>query len=117
MMSDICGRDIVDRLPVLITGHGINQLLCVPKIASGTGENMATAVYNAIQDWNVSENIKPLCFNTTSSNTGLKEGACTSIEQKLEHSLLYLACRHHILEILLKCMFSNYFGSSSGNTA
>ena len=27
---------------------------------------------------------------------------------------MYLACRQHILEILLECVFSNYFGSSSG---
>ena len=75
---------------------------------------MATAVYNAIQDRNVSENIKSLCFDITSSNTGLKEGACTLIEQKLECPLLYLACCHHILEILLECVFRNGFGSSSG---
>ena len=82
-MSDFCGKDIADRLPMVITGHGINQLLCVPKIASGTGENMATAVYNAFQDWNVSENIKSLCFDTTRSNTGLKKEARTLIEQTL----------------------------------
>ena len=114
MMSDICGRAIVDRLPVVITGYEINQLLCVYKIASATGKNMATAIYNAIQDRNVSENIKYLCFDSTSSNTGLKKGACTLIEQKLERPLLYLACRHHILEVLLECMFNNCFGSSSG---
>ena len=114
MMSDICGRHIVNRVPVVITRYGINQLLSVSKIASGTGENLATAIYNAIQDWNISENIKSLCFDTTSSYTGLKKGACTLIEQKLECPLLYLACCHHILDILLECMFSNYFGSSSG---
>ena len=111
-MSDICGRDIVDRLPIVITGYGIDQLLCVPKTASSTGENIATAVYNAIQDRKVSENIKSFCFDTTSSNIGIKKGACTLIEQKLERSLLYLACRYYILEILLECMFNNCFGSS-----
>ena len=84
---------------MVITGYGVDQLFCVPKTASATGENMATAVFNTIQDWKVSENIKSFCFDTTNSNTGLKKGACTLIEQKLERFLLYLAC-HHILEIL-----------------
>ena len=44
MMSDMSGRDIVDRLPVVISGLGVDQLLCVPKIATGTGENIVTSV-------------------------------------------------------------------------
>ena len=90
MMSDICERDEVDRLPMVITGYGVDQLFCIPKPASAAGENMATAVYNAIQDWKVSENIKSFCFDTNSSNIGLKKGAYTFIKQKLERFLLYL---------------------------
>ena len=58
MMSDISGRDSVDRLPVVISGLGVDQLLCVPKIATGTGENMATSVCDAIEDWGVTNNNK-----------------------------------------------------------
>ena len=114
MMSDITERDIVDRLPVVISGLGVDQLLCVSKIASETGQNMATSLCDAIKDWGVTDNIASLCFDTTSSNTGLKKGACTLIEQKLGRPLLHLACRHHIMEILLECMFSKCFGPSSG---
>ena len=59
MMSDICGRDVVDRPPVVLTRYEIDQLLFAPITASATGENMPTAVYNAIEDWRVSENINP----------------------------------------------------------
>ena len=72
-MSDICGRNIVNRLSVVRTGYGINQLLCFLKLHLKLVKITATAVYNAIQDSNVNENIKSLCFDTTSSNTGLKE--------------------------------------------
>ena len=43
MMSDISGRNNVAQLPVFMSGLGVDQLLCVPKIAAGigTGENMA----------------------------------------------------------------------------
>ena len=80
MMSDIAGRDIVDRLPVVISRLGVDQLICVSKIASGTGKNMATLACDAIKDWGVTDNIASLCFDTTSSNTGLKKGACTLTE-------------------------------------
>jgi len=114
MMSDIAGREIDDPLPVVISGLGIDQLLSVPKVAAGTGDNMATSVCEALQEWGLTDNVKSLCFDTTSSNTGVRKGACTLIEQKLGRSLLCLACRHHIMEILLECMFSNCLGPSSG---
>lgn len=47
-----------------------------------------------------------MCFDTTSSNTGLLKGACPLIEQSLEHKVLWTACRHHILEIVASSTFS-----------
>ena len=36
------------------------------------------------------------------------------IDQKLGRPLLYIACRHHIMEIVFKCMISKSLGPSSG---
>ena len=44
-MKDITGEEVVDRLPVFVSGNGVDQLLGVPKLTSGTGENTAVAVY------------------------------------------------------------------------
>lgn len=41
-------------------------------------------------------------------------GACALLEQKLENELLNLACRHHILEIVLEAVFGIVMGPSSG---
>ena len=38
LMEDLTSKEHVDRLPMIITGEWICQLLGVPKIASGTGE-------------------------------------------------------------------------------
>jgi len=46
----VIGKQKVDRLPVLVSGKGISQLLTVAKLPSGTGEAQATAVFGAIQD-------------------------------------------------------------------
>jgi len=47
-----------------------------------------------------------LAFDTTSSNTGLKSGACTLLEDKIAKRLLSFACRHHMFEIVLEQVFS-----------
>ena len=50
LLEDITGNEVVDRLPVLISGSGENQLLGVPKIDHGTGKDSANAVHQAVSD-------------------------------------------------------------------
>lgn len=51
-------------------------------------------------DWKVSDQVVGISFDTTSANTGRLNGACVLIEQKLGKDLLWLACRHHVLEVV-----------------
>jgi len=44
LLPDITGREVVDMLPILVTGDGLQQLLGVPKLSSGSGLAMATAI-------------------------------------------------------------------------
>ena len=52
-------------------------------------------------------------FDTTSSNTGRSKGACVLLEQRLGKDLLYLACRHHVMELIIGAVFQACMGSSS----
>lgn len=114
--SLLCSTTSVDRLPVLITdvSTGETQLLGVPKLTSGTGENQATAVYELLHEWCLEEKVAGFCFDTTASNTGRRTGACILLEQRIGHTVLNLACRHHIYEIILAAVFSTCSGASSG---
>jgi hypothetical protein len=114
LLEDITGNEVVDRLPVLISGSGEDQLLGVPKIDRGTGRHTANAVYQQIIDWNLNNQVKGMCFDTTASNTGRKNGACILLEQKLEKDLLWYPCRHHVLEIMLEAVVSPALQASSG---
>ena len=114
LMEDLTGDQKVDQLPIIVSGSGIEQLLSVPKLPSGTGRAMADAIIEAVSAWGIQDHIKALSFDTTSSNTGWKNGACVLIEMLLERKVLYLACRHHIHEILLEEAFSITMGPSSG---
>lgn len=114
LLEDITGHETVDRLPILVSGQGIDQLLSVPKLDRGTGEACASAVYGTILEWGLSDKVKCMCFDTTAVNSGLRNGACILLEQKMEKDMLWLACRHHILEIMLEAVVSTALGPSSG---
>ena len=47
LMKDLTCREHVDRLPLLISGVGVEQLLGVPKLVSGMGEAQAAASFPA----------------------------------------------------------------------
>ncbi|KAK2721327.1 hypothetical protein QYM36_003567 [Artemia franciscana] len=83
LIPNLIGKEKVDRLPVLVSGKEVLQLLTVAKLPSGTGEAQASAVFGAIEDWGIPGNIRAMCFDTTSSNTGRISGACVLLEQKL----------------------------------
>ena len=55
-----------------------------------------------------------MCFDTTASDTGRLKGAGAILEQMLGRELLYLACRHHILEILLSSVYNTKIGLTNG---
>lgn len=94
-----------ERLPVIVTFDGTEQLLGVPKLNSGTGEQIAASVFQLLLEWNLTEKVNALCCDTTVSNTGTNKGACAILEKKLNKELLYLPCRHHIYEIILRSVF------------
>lgn len=114
LIPDLTDDAKVERLPIIVSGGGKSKLLAAPKLESGTGENIATAVVEALEDWGIKDRVQAMCFDTTASNTGKKMGACTLIEEKLEKPLLGIACRHHMLEIVIAAVFNKCHGDSSG---
>ena len=96
LIEDLTKKENVDRLPVLVSGASIEKLLGVPKLPSGTGAAQAEAVVKCLEELHLQEQVVAICFDTAASSTGLRAGAGTLIEHKLEIYLLHLPCRHHI---------------------
>ena len=65
----------------LLISSGEEMLLGVPKIGRGTGKEQAEACLATLDQCSLRQNVVGLVFDTTASNTGLKNGACTFIEQ------------------------------------
>ena len=115
LLPDITGsKETVDRIVVLVTGAGEEMLLDVPKIGRGTGKHQAEACLTTLDEWGIHQQIRGLVFHTTASNTGLKNGASTFIEHSLDHEMAWVACRHHVMELILASVFWELFGPTGG---
>jgi len=44
LMEDLTGDQKVNRLPIVVSGSGVEQLLAIPKLSAGTGQAMAHAM-------------------------------------------------------------------------
>ncbi|KAL4090708.1 hypothetical protein QTP88_025495 [Uroleucon formosanum] len=106
ILPNMIGTENVDRLPVIITAPNVEQLLGVPHLSSGTGKEISSAVYDTLKDWSMLEKVQAFVFDTTASNSGRLNGSCVLLEQMLNRPILFLACRHHIFEIILQSVFS-----------
>lgn len=106
LLPEIVGRGgLVERLPILVTHNGSEQLLGIPKIDGSHGDEIAEAVIFAILDWDLCNSVQAICCDTTSTNSGVDNGACALIEEHLGRDVMWLMCRHHISELLLKEVF------------
>ena len=77
---------------------------------TSTGEAQAKAVYDSIEEWSILPAIRGFVFDTTASNTGWQSGATVRLNFMLGRVILYLACRHHIMELLAKNPFHSLMG-------
>lgn len=114
MLPALMSKEQVNRLAVLVSGDGVMKLLGVPTLSNGTGQAEATAVFNLIQEWNLADRIKFMCFDTTASNTGVNIGACVLLEKQMGRNLISLACRHHIMELIVAKVFNSLMGPTTG---
>lgn len=48
LLQDLIGEKKLDRLPVLVAGNSVEQILSVPKLQRGTGEAQARAVVKSL---------------------------------------------------------------------
>ena len=67
-----------------------------------TGEAQAKEVFEQVKKWGLEKCIRALVLDTTAYNTGLKKGATKRLMILMEKPLFFLACRHHVSEVIVK---------------
>ena len=68
ILSDSSGN-IGDRLALIISGntreYRQGKLLSAKNIADGTGQSQADEVVSTLTEWNLTDNVVGMCFDTT----------------------------------------------------
>ena len=88
---------IIDILSVLISGIGVEQLLGIPKLSTGS---ISPSIYCHPMFDRVEYSGQGCCF-VLWYKAGHRSGACCLIEQKLNKAMLFQACRHHVMELII----------------
>ena len=105
-------KETVDSIAVLVTGGGAEMLLCVLKTGHGTGKHQAETCLATLDECDIRQQVRDLVFDTTASNTGLKNGACTFIEQSRRWQLAWVL--PHVMELVRASVFRALFGPTGG---
>ena len=116
LLTDLGGFGSVNRLAINLVQEHSNQILAIAKTENGTGEVEARAVAAALEEWGLSGKVVASGFDTTSSNTGVHKGGCVILQGLLDRQILWLACRHHILELILRGAYHEVMGGSKAPT-
>lgn len=95
------------RLAVVISDGKESKILGIPQVNKGNSECHANIIFDIVESWEVSAQIRSLCFDTERVNTGRLTGVCVRLEQKLKRKLLFTPCRRHVLEIVLAAVCAN----------
>lgn len=104
----------VERMAVVASGLRVEKIITIAKTSDGTGLVTADTAYEHVVDWAISDAIVFLCTDTTAANTGMTNGAVVLFQKKMKRNILYLACRHHFLELVIGSIFVLLFGESTG---
>ena len=54
-----------------------------------------------LQKWKCVNSINGMVFDTTRTNTAVHTGACVTFQKSLGNPIFWVACRHHVLELIL----------------
>jgi hypothetical protein len=55
-----------------------------------------------------------LVFDANAANAGLKVGALALLEKTMDKELVWIACLHHVFEVMLSNVFTVILGQTSG---
>ena len=95
LLQDLCGKDHVDRLPIIVTGFGVCQLLKVSKMVGGKGINQVSAVVQALEEWSVQERVIGMCLTQPAPTLGSTLGPVLKLSEHLARICEYCACLHN----------------------
>lgn len=94
------------NLVVYVTGDNVLKEINPLVLEDGLLSTTTPVIKKAFNGWNLGGRIVAICTDTTEINSDALNGLCVQMERDLKDSILFLFCRHHILELILTKIFS-----------
>lgn len=110
--NDGIDANIVDRLPIVVTGKNVSKTLHIAKMQSGSGQATAEVIFDVLSQWELLDQVIGFCYDTTKSNTGNISGAVVLLNSKFDSKKLNFECRHHVAELYMAAVFETLMGKS-----
>uniref|UniRef100_UPI00358FA754 uncharacterized protein n=1 Tax=Myxine glutinosa TaxID=7769 RepID=UPI00358FA754 len=110
------GKDM-ERVAMILTGTDGQEVLLsiVGMEGRSTAENEAAKIIQVLNEHPIdTSRIGALVFDTTAVNSGVKSGVVVRLETEFGRSLLQLACRHHIHDLVGGASCSIVYGPTTG---
>jgi hypothetical protein len=113
------GQTIVrDRIAVSITSPEFedmnDRLLGILPSSSGRAADQVLLIHNLLEYYEVIDDLFAVCCDTTSTNTGRRGGIIHLLTEVIKKPLLWLLCRHHIIEIHISHVMKTLFAPTKG---
>ena len=91
---------------VVVKNNSLEYRLAVLVLQSGRAGDIFKGIESVITDFNLWSNIKIIICDTTSTNTGHKNGVVVRLQRAFKERGFdepqYIGCQHHVLDLLLK---------------
>jgi hypothetical protein len=82
--------------------------LAIVEMLNSTGRVQTETVWERLILWEgVMDHVAALVFDTTGSNTGVREGAAIRLLGKFKRAMFLFGCRHHVMELLAKVIMQH----------
>lgn len=88
-MEDLLTHENEDRLQVLISVAGVEQLLGVLKLSAGTHAAHASAVVQYLEEFGLADEVAAVCLDATASNTGFLSVSCSLMGDDERPKVIY----------------------------
>ena len=95
------------------TASGVYLTHKVIPMTGATGELLAEKAFNVLEEHGSVTSIKALLVDNTATNTGLKNGLMSNLEDKLQQNLHLIGCALHQNKLLLRAIFKKLDGSTT----
>ncbi|GBP85747.1 hypothetical protein EVAR_97243_1 [Eumeta japonica] len=113
LIEDITGHKTVDRLPILVSGQGVDQLWLSQNSVMELGRRVLQLFMTLLflGTWATKSNV---LLRHHCGQYRFKSRCLHFIRTEDRKDALWLACRHHIMEIVLEAVVVQALGPSSG---